>query len=105
MVTRGTLVFLAACCILVSVPVSYLVNIYRMANLIPPYDALTGLIKFLPFILLSIVLVYGAAAVAKLANVNRVKEAAKLSLILIVLLAVAFAVWLLTFNLGVRYIA
>jgi hypothetical protein len=104
MVTRGTLVFLAACCILVSVPVSYLVNTYRMANLIPPSDTLTILIKLLPFILLSIVLIYGAIVAAKLANINRIKEAAELATILIVLLAVAFAVWLLTFNLGVRYV-
>lgn len=104
MVTRGILVFLAACCILLSVPVSYFVNTYRMANSIPPTDALTVSIKCLPLIFLSAVLIYGAYEAARLANSNKTKDAAKLSVILIVLMAVAFAVWLLTFDLGVRYV-
>jgi len=105
MVTRSELTLLAACCILISVPVSYLVNTYRMANLIPSTDALTSFVKYLPFLVLSAVLIYGVYEVIKLANSNRTKDAAKLSVTLIVLLAVAFVVWLHTFNLGVWYIA
>jgi hypothetical protein len=104
MVSRREIILLAVCCILVSIPVSYLVNTYRMVNLIPSTDGLTSLVKYVPFLVLSTVLIYGVYEVTKLAYSSRIKEAAKLSAILIVLLAAAFTVWLFTFNLGVRYV-
>ena len=104
MAKKGTIVLFAACCILVSIPVSYFVNAYRMENVIPPTDTLTSFAKYLPFLALSVILIYGAYKAARLANSNNTKEAQKLSVILIVTIAVALAVWLLTFNLGVRYV-
>lgn len=100
MVTRGMLVFLAACCILVSAPVSYLVNTYRMANSIPPSDGLTILVKFLPLIALSIVIAFGTRDVVKLANSRRTKEATHLIAILTALLVIAIVVAVLAFGLG-----
>ncbi|NLF89598.1 hypothetical protein GX563_12360 [Candidatus Bathyarchaeota archaeon] len=104
MPSRSAIILLAACCILVSAPVSYLVNTYRMVNLIPPSDAYTILLKFLPLIALSIVIIYGAREVAELADSTKTKEAAHFIVILTVLLIVAIMVTMLTFNLGVRYI-
>jgi nitrogen fixation/metabolism regulation signal transduction histidine kinase len=103
MAKKGTIVLFAACCILVSVPVSYLVNTYRMANSIAP-TAVLIFVKYLPFLVLSAILVYGVYEVFRLADLNRTRDAAKLSVSLIILLAVASAVWMFTFNLGVRYI-
>ena len=104
MLAERMILFLALCCILVSVPVSYFVNVYRMANFINPSDILTSFIKFLPYLILSIVLFYGAYDVTKLINNNKKNDAAKLAVGLIVLLAVAFVVAFLTFDIGIRYI-
>jgi hypothetical protein len=104
MFAERIIVFLALCCIVVSVPVSYLVNTYRMTNSINPSDNLTSFIKYLPFLILSIVLFYGAYDATKLVNNNKTKDAVKLAIILIVLLVAAFVVATLTFNIGIRYV-
>ena len=104
MFTERLIVLLALCCILVSVPVSYLVNVYRMVNFIHPSDILTSFIKYLPFLILSIVLFYEVYDVTKLINNNKRKDAAKFAVILIVLLVVAFVVASLTFDIGIRYV-
>ena len=104
MLAERMILFLALSCILVSVPVSYFVNVYRMANFINPSDILTSFIKALPYLILSIVLFYGAYDVTKLINDNKKDDAAKLAVGLIVLLVVAFVVAFLTFDIGIRYI-
>jgi dolichyl-phosphate-mannose--protein O-mannosyl transferase len=104
MPSRGVIIRLAACCILVSAPVSYIVNTYQIANSIPPSGAFTLLLKFLPLITLSIVIIYGAREVTELADSTKTKEATHFIVILTVLLIVAIVVTLLTFDLGVRYI-
>ena len=104
MLAERMILFLALCFILVSVPVSYFVNVYRMANFINPSDILTSFVKALPYLILSIVLFYGAYDVTRLINNNKKNDAAKLTVGLIVLLVVAFVVAFLTFNIGMRYI-
>ena len=65
MLAQREIVVLALCCIMVSVPVSYFINVYRMENFIHPSDPLTSFIKGLPYIILAFVLFYGAYDAAK----------------------------------------
>ncbi len=104
MLTQRIIVLLALCFIVISIPVSYLVNTYRMIHLINPSDSLTNFIKYLPFVFFSVVLLYDVFAILRLANNNKTKDAAKHSVVLMVLLMVAFTVLLLTFNIGIRYV-
>lgn len=104
MLAQKEIAFLALCCILVAVPVSYTVNIYRMENFIHPSDPLISFIKGLPYIILAFVLFYGAYGVAKLIENGNHIVAGRLAVILIVLLVVALIVASLTFNIGIRYV-
>ncbi len=102
--TVTVILLLGVCCIAVSVPTFYLVNIYRMTFLINPSDVFTSSIKMLPILLLSVVLVYGAICVGRLANNGKMKDAGRLSILLIVLLVAEMIVALFTFNIGIRYV-
>ncbi len=95
---------LGLCCIVVSVPTFYLVNIYRMTYRINPSDALTSFIKMLPILLLSVVLVYGAIYTGRLVNNGEMRDAGKLSVGLIALLVTEMIVASFTFNIGIRYV-
>jgi drug/metabolite transporter superfamily protein YnfA len=75
-----------------------------MVNFILPSDILTSFIKFLPFLFLTIVLIYGTYDVVRLLQNNKPKDACKLAAIVILLLAVAMIVTFFTFDIGVRYV-
>jgi hypothetical protein len=100
----AVILLLGACCIVVSVPTFYLVNIYRMTYRINPSDALTSFIKMLPVLLFLVVLVYGAICTGRLANNGKMRDAGKLSVLLIVLLLAEIIVVSFTFNIGIRYV-
>ncbi len=104
MVSWKIIVFLSSCCILVSVPVYYTVNIYRMANFVNPSDPLISFIKLLPFLVLLVVLAFGVREVGKLINNNKRRDAGKLVGLLMVLLIVASIATALTYNIGIRYV-
>jgi|WetSurMetagenome_2_1015567.scaffolds.fasta_scaffold122636_1 hypothetical protein len=104
MVKERIIVLLACVCIVVSAPTYYLVNTYRMTHFINPSDNLTTIIKFLPNIVLSIILLYGFIYSIKLADNKKMKDAIRLGIILIVLMIVAMIVTYVTFDIGIKYV-
>ena len=92
---------LALLCIVVSVPISFLVNDYSY-TFYDPSNKLTDFIQYLPVLFLAIVLAYGALYIKSLASNNHMKEAAILTAILMVLVLVAIIVIPLTFSFGLR---
>jgi hypothetical protein len=96
------IILLSIICIAVSFPLSSLVNTYMTVQRIP-YNSSISYIKFLPFLLLSTVVVYGGLQTKRLANNNQIKEAKRLVAILFALVFVAMFVISSTFGIGMRF--
>ncbi len=82
---------------------SYLVNTYMVIHQIPYYTSSISYIKFLPYLLLSIVVVYGSLHAKRLSSDNQTKEAAMLVSILFVLVFIGLFVIFLSFGIGLRF--
>ena len=104
MLVQREIVVLALCCLMLSVPVSYFVNVYRQANFIHPYDVSMKLIKLLPFLVFSSILCYGAYHISRLIKNGKHEDATRFATILMVLAVIAIALGILTFDIGTQYI-
>ncbi len=105
MLKQRIIVLLALCCIVVSVPVSFLANIFAMLFYVNPSAVIwANLVKSLPAMAFAVVLIYGVICIANLANNNKPKDAARLTIILMVLFFVAIFVIPLFSGIGIRYV-